>query len=66
MRECVNLSEASDLLSGFFTFLISAVCSGLAAWLVEGFRLPFGIWSAILGAFGLSVLSSLIYKLLAL
>ncbi|ARV60788.1 hypothetical protein BZZ01_21110 [Nostocales cyanobacterium HT-58-2] len=53
-----------DLLSGFFTFIISVVCFGLAAWLVQGFRLRFGIWSAIIGAFALSVISSLIYKLL--
>ncbi len=53
-----------DLLSGFFTFLIAVVCFGIAARLVEGFRLQFGVWSAILGAFTLSIISSLIYKLL--
>ncbi|CDN11203.1 MAG: phage holin family protein [Richelia sp.] len=53
-----------DLLSSLFTFFITVICFGLAAWLVQGFRLRFGIWSAILGAFSLSVISGLIYKIL--
>ncbi|MEC4813609.1 MAG: phage holin family protein [Scytonema sp. PMC 1069.18] len=53
-----------ELLSGFFTFIIAAICFGIAARLVEGFRLRFGVWSAIIGAFTLSIISSLIYKLL--
>ncbi len=53
-----------DLLSSLFTFIIAVVCFGLAAWLVQGFRLRFGIWSAIMGAFALSLISGLIYKLL--
>jgi putative membrane protein len=53
-----------DLLSGFFTFIIAVVCFSVAAWLVDGFRLRFGIWSAVLGAFALTLINSLIYKLL--
>ena len=53
-----------DLLSDLLTFIITVVCFGLAARLVEGFRLRFGIWSAVLGAFTLSIISSLIYGLL--
>ena len=53
-----------DLLSGIFTFMIAVVCFSIAAWLVEGFRLRFGIWSAVLGAFALTIVNSLIYKLL--
>jgi putative membrane protein len=53
-----------DLLSGIFTFLIAVVCFSLAAWLVEGFRLRYGLWSAILGAFALTVINNLIYKIL--
>ncbi|MDB9539763.1 phage holin family protein [Anabaenopsis tanganyikae CS-531] len=53
-----------NLLSGIFTFMIAVVCFSIAAWLVEGFRLRFGIWSAVLGAFALSIINSLIYKLL--
>jgi putative membrane protein len=32
--------------------------------LVEGFRLRFGIWSAVLGAFTLTIINNLLYKLL--
>jgi putative membrane protein len=53
-----------DLLSGIFTFMIAVVCFSIAAWLVEGFRLRFGIWSAVLGAFALTIINSLIYRLL--
>ncbi|MBW4613354.1 MAG: phage holin family protein [Desmonostoc vinosum HA7617-LM4] len=53
-----------DLLSGIFTFMIAVVCFSIAAWLVEGFRLRFGIWSAVIGAFALTVVNSVIYRLL--
>jgi len=53
-----------DLLSGIFTFMIAVVCFSIAAWLVDGFRLRFGIWSAILGAFALTIVNNVIYKLL--
>ncbi|GAA6615249.1 phage holin family protein [Scytonema sp. NUACC26] len=53
-----------NLLSSFFTFIISVVSFGIAAWLVQGFRLRYGAGSAILGALTLSILSSLIYHLL--
>ncbi|WP_026100274.1 phage holin family protein [Fortiea contorta] len=53
-----------DLLSGLFTFMIAVVCFSIAAWLVDGFRLRFGIWSAVIGAFALTVVNNLIYKLL--
>ncbi|QSJ15191.1 phage holin family protein [Nostoc sp. UHCC 0702] len=53
-----------NLLSGIFTFMIAVVCFSIAAWLVEGFRLRFGIWSAVLGAFALTLINSLIYRLL--
>jgi len=53
-----------DLLSGFFTFIITIACFGLVASLVQGFSLRFGIWSAVLGALTLSVISSFIYEFL--
>jgi putative membrane protein len=53
-----------NLLPGLFSFIITAICFGLAAYLVDGFRLRFGIWSAILGAFTLSVVSHVIYSIL--
>ncbi|MDZ8054507.1 MAG: phage holin family protein [Aulosira sp. ZfuVER01] len=53
-----------NLLSGLFTFMIAVVCFSIAAWLVEGFRLRFGIWSAVLGAFALTIINNLIYRLM--
>jgi putative membrane protein len=53
-----------NLVSGLFTFVIAVICFAIAARLVHGFRLRFGIWSAIIGAFALSVITSLIYRLL--
>lgn len=40
--------------------LINLILFGLSAKLVEGFRLRWGIWSAIIGAFLLSVLTSIL------
>ncbi|WP_017325401.1 phage holin family protein [Synechococcus sp. PCC 7336] len=49
---------------GLVFFLINAFIFGLAAKLVEGFRLKNGIASAILGALALSILNSLIFRIL--
>ncbi len=49
---------------GLFAFVVNIVAFGLAAWLVEGFRLRWGIWSALLGAIALSIVNSILYKLL--
>ncbi|MGB3653644.1 MAG: phage holin family protein [Rivularia sp. (in: cyanobacteria)] len=54
------------LFQGVFTFIISAICFGIAAYIVQGFRLRYGIWSAIMGALTLSVVSSIIYSILPL
>ncbi|MEG4530519.1 phage holin family protein [Microcoleus sp. D2_18a_D3] len=47
-----------------FAIVINAAMFGLAAWLVEGFRLRWGIWSAMLGAIALGFINSLLYELL--
>ncbi len=52
------------LFQGLFTFIISVICFGIAAYLVQGFRLRYGIWSAIMGALTLSVVSNFIYSIL--
>ncbi|WP_008310102.1 phage holin family protein [Leptolyngbya sp. PCC 6406] len=60
-------------LSGFFRVisfglipLISAtVIFGLAAVLLDGFRLKWGIWSALLGAISLAVVSSILRAILS-
>ena len=47
-----------------FAIVINAAIFGLAAWLVEGFRLRWGIWSALLGAIALGFINSLLYQVL--
>ncbi|HLO47105.1 MAG TPA: phage holin family protein [Kamptonema sp.] len=50
---------------GLFTIIINAIIFGLAAWLVEGFWLRWGFWSALLGAIALGFINSLLYQVLA-
>lgn len=50
---------------GLFTIILNAIIFGLAAALVEGFRLRWGIWSAILGAMALGFINSVLFHLLA-
>ncbi len=50
---------------GLFLFVLNAIIFGLAAALVPGFRLHWGFWSALIGAFALSILNSLLFNLLA-
>ncbi len=49
----------------FFAIVINAAMFGLAAWLVDGFRLRWGIWSALLGAIALGFINSLLYQVLS-
>ena len=51
-----------NLLSGVSTFIITAITFGIAASLVKGFRLKAGIWTAVIGALALSLVSNLIYN----
>jgi putative membrane protein len=46
---------------GLFSLVVNAIIFGLAAWLVPGFRLRWGFWSALIGAFALSVTNSIIF-----
>jgi putative membrane protein len=48
---------------GLFNLVINAMIFGIAAALVTGFSLRWGFWSALLGAFLLSLINSLIYQL---
>lgn len=52
------------LFQGLFSFIMSVICFGLAAYLVQGFRLRYGIWSAIMGALTLSIVNSFIFRIL--
>ncbi|MBP0001958.1 MAG: phage holin family protein [Cyanobacteria bacterium SID2] len=49
---------------GLFTFVVNAAVFGLAAWLVEGFRLRWGFWSALLGSIALSIVNSILSNIL--
>lgn len=49
---------------GIIPLLGSIIVFGLAAWLIEGFRLRWGIWSAIMGAIALAIVSSLLKVIL--
>ncbi len=49
---------------GLIPLIGSIIVFGLAAWLVEGFRLRWGIGSAILGAIALSIVNSILFFVL--
>lgn len=49
---------------GLFSLIINGFIFGLAALLVTGFRLRWGIWSALIGALALSIINSIIYKII--
>ena len=50
---------------GLFAFVLNAIVFGLAALLVEGFRLRWGFWSALIGSIALGIVNSLLFSLLA-
>ncbi|MCT0209024.1 phage holin family protein [Synechococcus sp. CS-1332] len=52
--------------SFLFNWLITIILFGLAAWLIQGFRLKNGLVSAILGALAYSVLSTVVLRWLGL
>jgi putative membrane protein len=49
---------------GLFLLVLNAFIFGLAAWLVEGFRLRWGLMSAFLGAIALSLINSILSAIL--
>lgn len=53
------------LFRGLFTLIINGFIFGLSAILIQGFRLQWGIWSALIGAFALTVINQLIFNLLS-
>jgi putative membrane protein len=50
---------------GLFLFVLNAIIFGFAAYLVEGFRLRWGFWSALIGSLALSIINSLLFNVLA-
>lgn len=58
---------ALGLLSlGLIPLIGSMIVFGLAAWLVEGFRLRWGIWSLLLGAIAFALVNSILLWVLRL
>ena len=53
-------------ISWIFNWVITVILFGLAAWLIQGFRLRNGLTSAVLGALVYSVLSTIVLQLLGL
>ncbi len=49
---------------GLIPLIGSIIVFGLAAWLIQGFRLRWGIGSAILGAIALSIVNSILFFIL--
>lgn len=52
-------------LSYFILLLINVTVFGATAKLVEGFRLKYGVWSAVIGAIALSIVNGVLFWLLA-
>ena len=50
---------------GLIPLIGAIIVFGLAAWLIEGFRLRYGVWSAILGAIALAIVSSILNFILS-
>lgn len=50
---------------GLFFFVLNAIIFGIAAYLVNGFRLRYGIWSALLGSIALALINSALLRILA-
>lgn len=60
----VTVPVLSLVFSGFLlTLLLNMIIFGLAAYIVEGFRLRWGIWSALLGSIALSFINSFLLSL---
>lgn len=49
---------------GLFSVIINAIVFGIAAFLVPGFRLRWGFWSALIGSFALAVINSFIFNII--
>ena len=50
---------------GLFLFIVNAIVVGLAAALVKGFRLRYGVWSAIFGSICLSFINGVLSQVIS-
>ncbi|MCU0551357.1 MAG: phage holin family protein [Leptolyngbya sp. Prado105] len=49
---------------GLFLFVLNAIIFAIAAAIVQGFHLRYGLWSALLGSISLSVINSVLLSLI--
>ena len=49
---------------GLFLFILNAIIFGIAAAIVPGFRLRWGLWSALIGSLALSFINSIIFSII--
>ena len=61
-----SLGGLISLASLIFNWLITIILFGLAAWLLDGFRLKHGLLSAIFGAVSYSLISMIFLRVLGL
>lgn len=50
---------------GLFFFVLNSIIFGIAAYLVNGFRLRYGFWSALMGSIALAVINSALLRVIA-
>ena len=50
---------------GLFLFVLNSIIFGIAAHLVNGFRLRYGFWSALIGSIALAVINSALLRVVA-
>lgn len=50
---------------GLFFFVLNAIIFGLSALIVPGFRLRYGLWSALLGSITLAIINSVLLRIVA-
>ena len=58
------LTPSIPITIGLLSFVINVIVFGLSAKLVAGFRLKYGIWSAIMGAFFMAIVLGVVKALL--
>ncbi|HEY9866431.1 MAG TPA: phage holin family protein [Candidatus Obscuribacterales bacterium] len=62
--ELISLPITLIFSGSFVSFIINVAIFALAAKLVEGFRLRWGFWSAVIGALALSFINSVLFEFL--
>lgn len=50
---------------GFFSLVVNAAIFGLSAWMIRGFDLRYGFWSALFGSIGLTLIHATVRLLFA-